>query len=398
MTVFNIAFRNIFKKSLSDYAIYFFTLCIGVVIFYLFNAVPEQAAMLGIYEYEGLVIKVLQSLMKVLTCFVVTVFAIVMIHANKFLMKKRSGEFAMYMMLGMGKGNIAVLLLVETILIGFVSLVVGLIAGIGLSQVMSILVANLFDADMSNYAFTVSGEAIKLTVAFFALMFLLVIIFDNLVLGNMKLRTLLQHHKTSERVILRNPILCVLVFLLGTGMLVFRLLASGWFTGSIILGIISTYLIFWSVSGMILRVFSSFKKTYYSGLNAFTFRQISSKVNTNITSLGSVCLLLFFSICALLASFAMREQIQASQKNNLLADAQIIYKPKDKTLSPQGKKLSDFFAMCGVDLTESFGKYIETKLFTDENFRVGTFLDGQSGVVLPTEERQLYAMKQGDLT
>ena len=165
--LFKLSLSNI-RKSLRDYAIYFFTLIIGVSVFYVFNAIGGQAAMMEVSKNRGDIIELLTSLLSGVSVFVAGVLGLLIIYASRFLMKRRNKEFALYMMLGMGKGKISAILLMETIIIGIGSLGVGLIVGIGLSQLMSALVANLFEADMTAYKFSVSGEAIVKTILYFA--------------------------------------------------------------------------------------------------------------------------------------------------------------------------------------------------------------------------------------
>ena len=121
--LFKLSFSNM-KKSLKDYAVYFFTLILGVVIFYLFNAIETQTTMLKISEDTREIVK---------------------------LMKKRKKEFALYILLGMGKRKISLILFLETLIIGVISLGIGLVAGIGLSQVTSIFVANMFGVNIEKY-------------------------------------------------------------------------------------------------------------------------------------------------------------------------------------------------------------------------------------------------------
>lgn len=173
--LFKLSLSNI-RKSLRDYAIYFFTLIIGVSVFYVFNAIGGQAAMMEVSKNRGDIIELLTSLLSGVSVFVAGVLGLLIIYASRFLMKRRNKEFALYMMLGMGKGKISAILLMETIIIGIGSLGVGLIVGIGLSQLMSALVANLFEADMTAYKFSVSGEAIVKTILYFAVMYLVVMI------------------------------------------------------------------------------------------------------------------------------------------------------------------------------------------------------------------------------
>ena len=164
-----LSLRNI-RRSMRDYAIYFFTLIIGVSVFYVFNAVGTQAAMIRMEQSKNEIVQALSTSIGALSVFVAVVLGLLIVYAHRFLMKRRSREFALYLTLGMGKGKISAILLLETLLIGVGSLVIGLLIGVGLSQLMSALVVNLFEADMTAYRFVVSGEAIVKTVLYFAVM------------------------------------------------------------------------------------------------------------------------------------------------------------------------------------------------------------------------------------
>ena len=83
------------------------------------------------------------------------------------------------MTLGMGKRKISMILFIETIIIGLLSLGAGLGLGVILSQLMSLLVANMFEADMTNFAFTFSKGALIKTCCYFGIMYILVMIFNT---------------------------------------------------------------------------------------------------------------------------------------------------------------------------------------------------------------------------
>ena len=189
--LFKLSFSNI-RKSLRDYAIYFFTLIIGVSVFYVFNAIGGQAAMMKLSESQYEIIRLLESLLSGVSIFVACVLGLLIVYASRFLMKRRNKEFALYMTLGMSKGKISAILLTETILIGIGSLFVGLLIGIGLSQLMSALTASLFEVDMTAYQFTISSEAIVKTVVYFAVIYLVVMLFNSAVIARMNLIDLLQ--------------------------------------------------------------------------------------------------------------------------------------------------------------------------------------------------------------
>ena len=202
--LFKISAGNI-RRSLRDYAIYFFTLIIGVSIFYVFNAIGSQVAMMKISSNRSDIIELLVSTLSGISVLVAIVLGLLIVYASRFLMKRRNKEFALYMMLGSGKGKISAILLIETLLIGTGSLLVGLFLGIGLSQLMSVLVANLFEADMSAYRFSVSVDAIIKTVIYFAVMYIVVMIFNSAAVTKMKLIDLMQSEKKSERIKMKNP-------------------------------------------------------------------------------------------------------------------------------------------------------------------------------------------------
>ena len=164
--LFKISMSNI-RKSIKDYAVYFFTLIIGVAVFYVFNAIETQTAFMTVSEDRREIINFLNRAISAVSVFVAVVLGLLIVYASRFLMKRRNKEFALYMMLGMSKWKISAILLCETVIIGVGSLFVGILVGVGLSQVMSAVVANLFEADMSDYKFTVSSSSIVKTILYF---------------------------------------------------------------------------------------------------------------------------------------------------------------------------------------------------------------------------------------
>ena len=380
--LFKISLKNI-RRSLKDYSVYFFTLVIGVSVFYIFNAVGTQAAMLQIEESRNELVKLLTEILSVVSVFVAAVLALLIIYASRFLMKRRNREFALYMLLGMGKAKISAILLTETIFIGLGSLAVGLVTGIGLSQLMSAVVATLFEADMTAYRFTVSGSAIIKTIICFAAMYLFVMLFNSASVTKMKLIDLIQSGKRSETVHAKNPVLSVLIFVIASAALGYAYYMVAFDFAhlnekkavlSIVLGAASTLLIFFSVSGLLLRILMSFKKLYHRGLNAFTFRQISSKVNTMILSMTVICLMLFVTICALSASFSFRNAMNGNLRKYCPADAEINFTVYDSDRTYNFYvDIEKSFKETGCDLTDVFGEYVHFAAYNDKNITLGDF-------------------------
>lgn len=102
MTTIKLSFRNI-KKSFKDYAIYFFTLILGVAIFYVFNSIESQTVLLDITESTYDIIDTLSNMLSGASVFVAFILGFLIIYASRFLMKRRNKEFGIYMLLGMSK-------------------------------------------------------------------------------------------------------------------------------------------------------------------------------------------------------------------------------------------------------------------------------------------------------
>lgn len=124
--LFKLSFNNM-KKSIKDYAIYFLTLVLGVAIFYMFNSLDSQQAMLDISNSQKDMIKLMISMLGMVSVFVAVTLGLLIVYANNFLINRRKKEFGIYMTLGMGKRQISKIILLETIFIGIISLVIGMV-------------------------------------------------------------------------------------------------------------------------------------------------------------------------------------------------------------------------------------------------------------------------------
>ena len=331
MTLFKLSVSNM-KKSIKDYAIYFFTLVLGVAIFYVFNAIETQTAMLQISADTRQVVQLMSKMIAGVSVFIAFVLGFLIIYASRFLMKRRNKEFGLYLILGMGKRKVSTMLFIETLIIGLVSLVVGLLAGIGISQITSVLVANMFDADMSSYSFVFSGSAFAKTCLYFAIIYVVVIIFNTFIISKCKLIDLFQNGRKSENVKIKNPWVSVIVFLISAVSLGYAYHAvitdiNDMYMNDlykwIVVGCVATVLFFWSVSGMLFRIVSSMKNVYYKGLNSFVVRQMSSRVNTNVLSISVICLMLFVTICVLSSALAVKNSLNEGIAKYARADVSI---------------------------------------------------------------------------
>lgn len=377
MMLFKLSLKNI-QKSIKDYAIYFFTLILGVAVFYVFNAIESQTVLLNVTSNTKNIIKLMTNILSGVSVFVSFVLGFLIIYASRFLVKRRNKEFGVYLTLGMGKRKVSMILFFETILIGIISLAVGLLLGTVLSQFMSLLVANMFEADMTNYAFTFSKSAMFKTFLYFGIMYVLVMIFNTRLVSKCKLIDLLHSGKKSEKVRMKNPVLCTLVFAVSCGILgyaywqvtggVYRLSSEKDIFIPIILGVIGTFLVFWSLSGLMLRIIMSIKGLYYKKLNSFTLRQISSKINTMVFSMTVICLMLFFTICILSSALSIKNFMNDNLRELAPADIQFEY-----AIDPEQENhtVEELLKRKNLNVDEVFKEKIsfDTYMFDDITFQ-----------------------------
>ena len=321
--LYKLSVSNI-KKSFKDYAIYFITLIMGVCIFYIFNSMDSQTVMLELSSSQEEMIELLVSLLSYVSVFVSVILGFLIIYASRFLIKKRNKEFGIYMTLGMSKRKISLLLLIETFLIGLISLGIGLLLGIALSQITSIFVANMFEVNMTKFSFNFSKSAMIKTIIYYGIIYLVVMIFNTIIINKNKLINLLQASKKQEKIKLKNPYVCIVLFILSIGMLgsayymvtdgLFKLLDYGMniLLLPISLGVVGTILFFYSISGMLLKILSKWHNIYYKKLNTFVFKQISSKINSMVISISVICIMLFITLCLLSSAFTIKNYFNNS--------------------------------------------------------------------------------------
>ncbi|HIG0356591.1 FtsX-like permease family protein [Clostridium sporogenes] len=326
-----IALKNI-KKSYKDYTIYFLTLILAVCIFYSFNSIDSQKALTDIKSSGGNYVSKLMDFMSAISVFVSIILGSLILYANNFLIKKRKKELGIYMILGMGKRKISKILVTETSIVGVISLIAGIIIGMGVSQGLSVFTLKLFDVSINEYRFAVSTRAIGKTILYFGIMFLLVMIFNAFVISKYKMIDLLTSGRKNENIKFKNPFIYLLSFLLCVVLLGFAYksilkiglnLREPMFKPSIAFVIVGTVLFFFSLAGFILYVVNKNKKIYFKGLNMFVVKQINSKVNTNFLSMSLICLMLFITMLVLSTGISFKNGLEEGLKIKAPFDASI---------------------------------------------------------------------------
>ncbi len=366
-----IAIKNV-RKSIKDYTVYFLTLMLGVCIFYLFNSVGAQSAMFDIASGESTVTASLVMIIDVVSVFVSVVLAFLVIYANQFMIKRRKKELGLYLVLGMPKSKISGMLVLETALIGVLSLVAGLVLGIFLSQGMAVVTAKLFDVEIMDYHFVFSNDAFLKSIIYFGVIFIVVILFNSRSIAKCKLVDLLAAGRKNEELRLRKPGATVVLFILGIALIlvsyffVFRGGAGAiffTFAPALAINVVGTLLFFMSIAGLLLKGVQARPKKYYKGLNMFVLRQIASKINTNFVSMTFICTMLFLTIVILSAVSSFNTMVNSETVG--LAPYDISF-----TISEQEGGANTTVEEClpklGIDASQSFTETYEYPYYETE--------------------------------
>ena len=319
------------RRAGRDYLVYLLTLTLAAAVFYAFNTISLQTELAGVDPGVG---RMLSSTLSGLTVFLACVMGFLMVYANNFIMRRRKKELGLYQILGMGRGRVALVMALETAIVSAAALVLGIAVGVALSQLMVFFTASLFKTTVSNFRFIFSLGAFLLTAGCMVAVFLVTLVFNLRAVAKSKVIELVRAGRQNEQVKMRNPWVSAIVFVVGAvlvGIAYHRLLrdgmplqndngefaAFGVTTGIVIVG---TVLLFFGLSGFLLKVLQGTRGLYWRGLNMFTLRQLSAKVNTVSFSMAVIAMILFLAITSVTTGMSIASAMSSQAENSTPAD------------------------------------------------------------------------------
>lgn len=386
-----IAINNV-KRSFKNYSIYFLTLTLAICVFYSFNSLEDQNAILKMNQDKDFLLN-LNYLTIGVSVFVSFVLGWLIIYANNFLIKKRKKELGVYITLGMSKGKISRILILETLLIGVFSLLAGIVLGIIVSQGMAVITANILSADLEKYRFIVSVGAIGKTVIYFGIIYLLVMLFNQFTISKYKLIDLLYTAKRNEEVKVKNSVVSVLIFLLSLAMLIIAynlFLMKSLAVNRVemvtiaVLGVGGTLLFFFSLSNFFIQMVQKNKRIYLKDINLFVLRQINNKINTNFLSMTFISLLLFFTVTFLFIAFDVKGIIDKNAAETSPFDASGYFYNEGDNAERQVSDVEGYFKTIGFEFenSEKTAFYNQYRLSVEPEDLLAPYLSEQEQIDL----------------
>ena len=291
-----LAIRNI-KRSISDYILYVITITLILALMFAFNSMMFSDLILDMNDH----MTDYKSLLILFSMIVVVVVAWLVNYMTKFMLEKRSKEFGTYLILGMENRDVSKLFFYENIIFGVIALVLGCFVGSFIFQGLVIIITAFFgeeyhlQADFNIYA-------MLLTILYYFIIQIIVVFRNNRYLKKLKIYDLMNAEKVNEQVnvqhVTRNVILFVLSLISGA-----IALSNAPIIVVVICIILFIYGFYMGISGILVLLISKTKRFKYKRMNVFTFRQLSSKINTMGFTMGTIAML--FTLALLSSNYAI---------------------------------------------------------------------------------------------
>lgn len=366
---FKLSARNV-SRSLKDYVVYFLTLVLGVCIFYMFNSIDSQAAMLDMKNAGSSSVDMLVAVIDFVSIFVTFVLAFLVLYANKFMIKRRKKELGTYLVLGMNRSRVSFMLLIETAIIGLLALVVGIVLGVFLSQGLAFVTASMFDVSVVSYRFIFSWSALRKCLFYFGIIFLVAMLFNSTSISKLSLIDLLYADRKNEELKIRSNRQIIAFLIIGivlVGLSYYVAVIAGAAVINGLFGIlflicgVGTLFLFMSVSGIILKAVQKNKALYYKDLNTFSVRELASKVNTNFVSMTFICMMLFFTMVLMSTVTTFNDAFK--EEGRTQAPYDVSYKVYDGDTAYDDVVIAEQLPKVGVDADTLFSWHHEFNVY-----------------------------------
>ena len=297
------------KRNLKDYLIYLITITISFSLILAFNLIAGSDEVVklssGMDSFKN-VLTFVNIIIVFVVCFLIN-------YTTRFMFEKRSKEFGTYMLLGIKKKEVARLLVMENILLGFLALILAIPLGFLFSQFVSLVIVKLLGIPEVIFI-SLNLISVGLLVIYFLAIYVLVLL--NLLrrIRKMTVHDFLYFDKQNEKKMFRNNkkrniIFMVSAVLGGSSLLLWNSRCSfenfsdestmTYLMICVIMLIISIYGISATCADMLLSILLKSKKMKYQNDNLFVTRTFASKARTMSFTFGTLSMLILLSLLCL---------------------------------------------------------------------------------------------------
>ena len=307
------------KNRLKDYLVLFSGLIVASMIFYMFLSIATNPVFISkdVYGREAY----LNYIFTFGIILLVIITSVYLVYANSFLLSMRKHDYGMYMMLGAKSTRIGLLIFSETLLTGFLAVLLGIILGLGLTTIVTKVLVGKLGLEITHYK-AILPSAITGTLLFFVIIFLLG------ALGNMRKLTrtsvidLLHEDQTpinlNHHPILRGIEAICGVLLLAVGYYVMTLPTNYIYLlipTALVTIIVGSFFVFNGVFTAIINYLLNKKSFSYRGINEFTLGQLKFRLQSYTKILTMISILFALALGAITVGLnfgSMKDETQKS--------------------------------------------------------------------------------------
>lgn len=296
------------RKSIKDYLIYFITIAICVSLFYAITSLSSSD-----YELiteESYNFRALKIILQYSTYLITAILILLIAYVNKYMIGRRKREFATYVLLGAEQISVSLMFFIETIVVGFLAIITGILVGTLFSKAITAIVLISAKQEVV-FSIKLYADTVVITFIFFISMFCIIGLYNVIVLRKIKLIDMINAHKQVEFQFKRSNKVYIAIFVVSiimyiiSGSYTVKLINSEidysvkslMYIGiSLITFIIGTYALFYSIAYIMIYIKNKCINFKYEGTNLFLIGAIVSKVKTapilmatiSITFLGAM--------------------------------------------------------------------------------------------------------------
>ncbi len=183
------------KRSVKDYLVYIVTMTICVTLFYAFLSISSSFYNPDIgSEYD---FTLLSDGMKAAICMITLLLLFLIRFVNHYMLRQKQKEFAIQSVMGMEQKTIGRIFFAETLIMGMISILIGIFFGVFCSQFITAMLLTAYGKPYE-ISWTLFPDTVLWTVAFFVISFLAVGMFNTRTIQKTKIITMLSAEKENE--------------------------------------------------------------------------------------------------------------------------------------------------------------------------------------------------------
>ncbi|MEW9094896.1 MAG: FtsX-like permease family protein [Clostridiaceae bacterium] len=334
------------RRSIKDYLLYLLTLTLCVGLFYAFVSLSSPNYQLIISEQFDL--SRAYGALKRMAFFITVVLIFLIKYVNNYMIKRKKKEFALYTMIGMEQRKVALLFFTETLIMGELSIIIGIILGTLFSQVLTALIVPSVGQSFA-ISFSLYPDTVFMTVVFFTGIFGIIGFGNIKTIWKIKIIDMLNDSKKVEIQSVKSKgfyrsvgilsLLAFVVTVISVKRYLYLLPLSKYIVSqekkslmlmiSICSFIFAIYTMFYYLSYLIIFIRKNLVKLKYKNTNLFLLGQLSSKLKTTSKLMATIALTLMISIIFLVLSTVMSEWTLGYLEKRAIFDLQIDTEYKD---------------------------------------------------------------------